>query len=133
MVSLDYLLRFIDEDTPFRDVTSETVIPDMRCRAEISSEQEGIIAGLCEAKMLFSHYDVTAEQVVHDGETVKTGGTLLVLNGDVKKILLIERTALNIIGRMSGIATRTREMVNAVSQQHGKPVPGSGRLTRKRW
>jgi nicotinate-nucleotide pyrophosphorylase (carboxylating) len=120
MVSLEYLLHFIDEDAPSGDVTSEAVIPDMRCRAEISAEQAGIIAGLCEATMLFSHYDVTVERFAQDGRIVKAGDKLLSLTGDAKKILLVERTALNIIGRMSGIATQTREMVKTVSAINGK-------------
>ena len=115
MVSLDNLLHFIQEDAPSGDLTSETVIPDMRCHAEISSEQEGTVAGLREATMLFSHYGVTVEQVAHDGDTVKAGNILLTLTGNAKKILLVERTALNIIGRMSGIASQTREMVKTVS------------------
>lgn len=139
MVSLDYLLHFIDEDTPFGDVTSETVIPDIRCRAEISSERVGIVAGLCEANVLFSHYGITVEQAVRDGEPVKTGDTLLVLHGDAKNILLVERTALNIIGRMSGIATQTHEMVKAVSTVNGacriaatrKTSPGFRALDKK--
>ncbi len=120
MVSLEYLLHFIDEDAPYGDVTSEAVIPDMRCRAEITAEQAGIIAGLCEATMLFSHYGVAVEQFAQDGRIVKAGDKLLSLTGDAKKILLVERTALNIIGRMSGIATQTREMVKTVSTINGK-------------
>lgn len=139
MVSLDYLLRFIDEDVPYGDVTSDSVIPDVRCCAEISSEQAGIIAGIREAEMLFSHYGVTVEPVAYDGELVKVGQILLILKGDAKKILLVERTALNIIGRMSGIATRTQEMVNAVSAVHGhcriaatrKTSPGFRALDKK--
>ncbi len=115
MVSLEYLLHFIDEDAPSGDLTSDAVIPDIRCRAEIVAEQSGIIAGLCEAIMLFSHYGVAAEQFAEDGQTVKAGDKLLTLTGDAKMILLVERTALNIIGRMSGIATRTREIVRIVS------------------
>jgi len=118
MVSLEYLLHFIDEDAPLGDVTSEAVIPDIRCRAEISAEQTGIIAGLCEATMLFSHYDVAVEQFAHDGQDVKDGDKLLSLTGDAKKILLVERTALNIIGRMSGIASRTREMADIISEKN---------------
>ena len=120
MVSLEYLLHFIDEDAPSGDVTSEAVIPDICCRAEIVAEQVGIIAGLCEATMLFSNYSVAVEQFAQDGQTVKTGDKLLLLTGDAKKILLVERTALNIIGRMSGIATRTREMVRTVSAVNRK-------------
>jgi len=139
MVSLDYLLHFIKEDAPSGDLTSETVIPDMRCHAEISSEQEGIVAGLREATMLFSHYGVTIEQVAYDGDRVKAGDILLILTGNAKKILLVERTALNIIGRMSGIATETREMVKTVSAVNGhcriaatrKTCPGFRALDKK--
>ena len=115
MVSLEYLLHFIEEDAPSGDVTSEAVIPDICCRAEIIAEQSGIIAGLCEATMLFSHYGIAVEQFAQDGKTVKAGDKLLLLTGDAKKILLVERTALNIIGRMSGVATRTQDMVGTVS------------------
>ncbi len=115
MVSLEYLLRFIDEDVPSGDVTSEAVIPDICCHAEISAEQAGIIAGLCEATMLFSHYGVTVKQFAEDGQNVKSGDKLLSLTGDAKKILLVERTALNIIGRMGGIASQTREMAQIIS------------------
>ncbi|MHB8163865.1 MAG: carboxylating nicotinate-nucleotide diphosphorylase [Methanoregula sp.] len=139
MVSLDYLLHFIQEDAPSGDLTSETVIPDMRCHAEISSEQNGTIAGLREATMLFSHYGVTVEQVVHDGDTVKAGNILLTVTGNAKKILLVERTALNIIGRMSGIASQTQEMVKTVSAVNGhcriaatrKTCPGFRALDKK--
>ena len=115
MVSLEYLLHFIDEDAPSGDVTSEAVIPNICCRAEIVAEQAGIIAGLCEATMLFSNYSVAVEQFAQDGQIVKARDKLLLLTGDAKKILLVERTALNIIGRMSGIATRTQEIVRTVS------------------
>ena len=115
MVSLEYLLHFIDEDAPYGDLTSEAVIPAIRCRAEISSEQSGIIAGLCEANILFSYYGVTVAQNFQDGDRVKPGDVVLSLAGDAKKILLVERTALNIIGRMSGIASRTREMAEIIT------------------
>ena len=118
MVSLEYLLHFIDEDAPSGDLTSEAVIPDIRCRAEITAEQAGIIAGLCESVMLFSHYGVAVEQFAHDGQDVKDGDKLLSLTGDAKKILLVERTALNIIGRMSGIASKTREMADIISEKN---------------
>lgn len=139
MVSLEHLLHFIQEDAPSGDLTSETVIPDMRCHAEISSEQGGIIAGLLEATMLFSHYGITVELVAHDGDRVKAGDILLTLSGNAKKILLVERTALNIIGRMSGIASETREMVKIVSAINGhcriaatrKTCPGFRALDKK--
>ncbi|MFA7694841.1 MAG: carboxylating.nicotinate-nucleotide diphosphorylase, partial [Methanoregula sp.] len=105
MVPLEYLLKFIDEDAPFGDVTSESIIPDVSCRAVIRAEQDGIAAGLDEAAALFSHFGVDVQQDARYGETVKSGAVLLSISGPAKKILLVERTALNIIGRMSGIAT----------------------------
>jgi nicotinate-nucleotide pyrophosphorylase (carboxylating) len=115
MVVLDYLLQFIEEDAPSGDVTSVAIIPDLACNAVIRAEQDGIIAGLEEASTLFSHFGVSVIHLVKDGDAVCQNDSLLLLNGDAKKILLVERTALNIIGRMSGIATQTRKMADIVS------------------
>ena len=115
MVVLDYLLQFIEEDAPSGDVTSAAIIPDITCNAVIRAEQEGIIAGLEEASTLFSHFGVSVTHLAKDGDAVCQNDSLLLLNGDAKKILLVERTALNIIGRMSGIATQTRKIVDIVS------------------
>jgi nicotinate-nucleotide pyrophosphorylase (carboxylating) len=115
MVVLDYLLRFIEVDAPFGDVTSAAVIPDITCNAVIRAEQAGIIAGLQEVSILFSHFGVSVKHLAKDGDVVGQNDILLLLFGDAKKILLVERTALNIIGRMSGIATQTRKMADIVS------------------
>jgi nicotinate-nucleotide pyrophosphorylase (carboxylating) len=114
MVSIDFLLNFIREDAPFGDITSETIIPDTVCDAWISAEQPAVIAGLSEASVLFRYFEVDVDQQVSDGSPVRRGDILLTLHGPAKKILLVERTALNIIGRMSGIATATRESVEQV-------------------
>ena len=118
MVPLEYLLKFIGEDAPSGDVTSDAIVPDVICRAVIRAEQEGIVAGLLEAAALFSHFSVDVQQDTCDGETVKTGKILLSLSGEARKILLVERTALNIIGRMSGIATQTRTFVDLVKAEN---------------
>jgi nicotinate-nucleotide pyrophosphorylase (carboxylating) len=115
MVVLDYLLQFIEEDAPSGDVTSAAIIPDITCNAVIRAEQAGIIAGLEEASTLFSHFGVSVNHLAKDGDAVCPNDSLILLNGDAKKILLVERTALNIIGRMSGIATQTRKMADVVS------------------
>jgi nicotinate-nucleotide pyrophosphorylase (carboxylating) len=115
MVPIEYLLQFIEEDAPFGDATSDAVIPDISCTAVIRSEQEGIIAGLEEASALFTYFGIQVRSEVADGALVRRGDTLRSLSGNAKKILLVERTALNIIGRMSGIATRTHQMAGVVS------------------
>jgi nicotinate-nucleotide pyrophosphorylase (carboxylating) len=115
MVVLDYLLRFIEEDAPSGDITSAAVIPDITCNAVIRAEQAGIIAGLKEVSILFSHFGISVKHLAKDGDMVCQNDILLSLFGDAKKILLVERTALNIIGRMSSIATQTRKMADIVS------------------
>lgn len=114
MVPVRYLLRFIEEDSPFGDITTDVVVPDTACRAVIRAEEEGIIAGVSEAAALFACFRVTADSRTHDGDPVRQGDVILSLDGDAKGILLVERTALNIIGRMSGIATRTKKMAEIV-------------------
>jgi nicotinate-nucleotide pyrophosphorylase (carboxylating) len=114
MVDVESLLNFIREDAPFGDVTSDSIIPDCDCTARISIEQPAVVAGLEEASALFRYFDVAVDQAVPDGTPVHRGDTLLCLQGPAKPILLVERTALNIIGRMSGIATATRRFVGSV-------------------
>lgn len=114
MIPIEDLLRFIREDAPWGDVTSETVVPDVTCRAVVRAKSQGVVAGLSEARRLFEHFGVTVRERSADGRAVAPGTVLLDLDGPARAILLVERTALNIIGRMSGIATRTREAVKAV-------------------
>ncbi len=139
MVSIAYLLRFIEDDAPKGDITSDVIIPDVDCQAVIRVEEAGIIAGLDETAALFSHFAVSVTSDRNDGDTVNPGDILLSLKGDAKKVLLVERTVLNIIGRMSGIATRTRELGNLVRSKNPscriaatrKTCPGFGVLDKK--
>lgn len=110
----DYLLSFIKEDAPFGDVTSDALLEDIRCRAFITAREGGVIAGLNEAAVLFMHFGATILDNSIDGSEVVSGTIVLSLEGPARGILLVERTALNIIGRMSGIATRTRKMSSLI-------------------
>lgn len=139
MVSIGYLLRFIEEDAPKGDITSDAIIPDVSCHAVIRAEQEGIVAGLAEAEALFTHFSVEVTPGKTDGDAVSPGDIILSLDGSAKKILLVERTALNIIGRMSGIATQTRAFGEIVRSKNPscrvaatrKTCPGFGALDKK--
>jgi nicotinate-nucleotide pyrophosphorylase (carboxylating) len=114
MSVLNQLLDFIREDTPAGDVTSDAVIPDVTCAAVIRAEQDGTLAGVEEAVLLFTHFGVAVTSRKTDGDSVISGDVVLSVIGKAKKILLVERTALNILGRMSGIATRTGTMAAIV-------------------
>lgn len=139
MVPIACLLRFIEEDAPKGDITSEVIIPDIDCHAIIRAEETGIVAGLSEAHAIFSHFSVSVNPEMMDGDTALPGDILLSLDGNAKKILLVERTALNIIGRMSGIATRTRSLSDCVASINPKcrvaatrkTCPGFGALDKK--
>ena len=130
MTPLSYLLGFLEEDAPFGDATSEAVIPeDIKARAVIIAKQEGIIAGVEEAKVLFEHFGVDVDVKKRDGEEVKRGDVILKLEGDARAILLVERTALNIMGRMSGIATEVRKLVDIVKAVNPKVSVAGTRKT----
>jgi len=120
MGPLDLLLRYLDEDCPSGDTTSETVIPDIGCNAIVKAENEGTVAGLEEAGMLFSYFGVMVDFRVRDGDRVHPGELLLNLTGKARAILRVERTALNVIGRMSGVATRTSKTAAAVAAVNPK-------------
>jgi nicotinate-nucleotide pyrophosphorylase (carboxylating) len=120
MVTIDSLLNFIWEDAPFGDLTSDTIIPDIDCHATISIEMQATVAGLEEAAALFNYFGIQVDQSVKDGTAVDTGDILLKIHGNAKKILLVERAALNIVGRMSGIATMTAKFVKQVQSVNPK-------------
>jgi nicotinate-nucleotide pyrophosphorylase (carboxylating) len=121
MVSIGYLLRFLEEDAPFGDVTSDAIVPQgLRAKAIIVAKQDGVIAGVEEARALFEHFGVGVSVKKRDGEEVKRGDVILELEGDARLILLVERTALNVMGRMSGIATEVRRLVERVRRINPK-------------
>ena len=106
--SIDLAQRALAEDVGRGDITTEaTVPPGTHANARILAKQEGVIAGLPMAALIFRQLDpqVRFEMVVSDGVTVDKGATLARLAGDARAILTAERTALNVLGRLSGIAT----------------------------
>jgi nicotinate-nucleotide pyrophosphorylase (carboxylating) len=115
-IPLRDLLRFVGEDAPSGDLTSSALGPLGRCRAEIRAKAAGIVAGIAEASALFAHFGISVAPVLRDGDACAPGSLVLALEGDAEGILLVERTALNILSRMSGIATSTRAMVNEAAE-----------------
>jgi len=106
-----YLLSLLYEDSPYGDLTTEAIIDKGECVGRIIANESGILAGLEEARLLFSYRGVKMDTSFVDGDEIVRGSILCSLVGDAHGMLLVERTALNIIGRMSGIATKTREFV----------------------
>lgn len=107
----EYILAALREDIPWEDVSANAVMPEpKRGRAELLCKQDGVIAGLPVFARVFALLDPSAEVVMHvkEGAEVKKGELLAEVFGDIRAILSGERTALNYLQRMSGVATYTR-------------------------
>jgi nicotinate-nucleotide pyrophosphorylase (carboxylating) len=113
----EMLANFLQEDVGTGDITSSSIIPDgLFARAEIVCKSGPAIAcGLEEAAMLFNMCGCTSKVLVRDGSAVKKGKAVMKVSGSARAILKAERVALNIIMRMSGIATETRRMADLAS------------------
>lgn len=135
----DVLLKPLVEDALAEDlgrrgdVTSQATIPaDMQAQLQIKARQAGVICGMDLARLSFALVDAQIEFVaqVHDGETVTAGAVLATVRGNARHLLTAERTALNFMTHLSGIATATRQIVDSVAQYPAqitctrKTIPG---------
>ena len=115
---LPILKLALAEDIGSGDVTTDGIVPrDAKLRGQIVAKQTGVVAGLDIAEQVFQLLDAQIEfsGKVEEGTFVKAGEPLADLFGSARALLTGERTALNFLNRMSGIATLTREFVTAVS------------------
>ncbi len=108
----EYILNTLKEDITSEDVSTNAVMPeDKQGKAELICKEDGIICGLGIFERTFKLLDETShfETEVKDGDFVKCGQLIGIIYGDIKAILSGERTGLNYLQRMSGIATITKE------------------------
>ncbi len=122
--SMEEQIRFaLQEDLGSGDATTEAIIPvDGRLHGHVIAKQDGVVSGLKVAKFVYFVVDPTIEckLAVQDGQLVIKGCELLILTGSARSLLTGERTALNYLGRMSGISTLTRQFVDAVKGTKAK-------------
>lgn len=110
--------RALSEDIGPGDVTTNSIIPpEALMRGQIIAKQDGVIAGLDVAQAVYLEVDpqVDFRPQVEEGTRVTRGQVLALVSGRTRSLLTAERTALNFLGRMSGIATLTRAFVDAVA------------------
>jgi nicotinate-nucleotide pyrophosphorylase (carboxylating) len=113
----------LKEDMPEGDITSENIVPtDAISRAWIVAKEEGVLAGIYVAERVFNKIDPAVFFEIHrkDGREIKQGDKIAVLKGSAMSLLKGERTALNFLQRMSGIATTTNKFVKALEGKHTK-------------
>ena len=112
----DLIKRALDEDLGGAgDVTSRAVIPDgTKYSANIRARDPGVISGMQLARISFHTVNPTldVQTLISDGETAKPQDVCMTIKGDAKSILMGERVALNLAGRLSGIATMTAAFVS---------------------
>ena len=115
------------------DVTSQATIPaERQAKLQIRARQAGVICGMDVARLSFAAVDEQIEFVaqVHDGERVAAGTVLAIVSGNARHLLTAERTALNFLTHLSGIATATQQIVDSVAEYPAqitctrKTIPG---------
>jgi nicotinate-nucleotide pyrophosphorylase (carboxylating) len=121
----DIIDRALAEDVGDGDVTTQaTVSQDARARATIRQKAPGVISGLEAAEAVFRRVDPDAhtERLGPEGEWREAGSPVLRVEGSAHGLLTAERTALNFLGRLSGIATKTARVVRAVGPNGAKII-----------
>lgn len=114
LIADKHIRQALEEDLNHGDVSAAAVVPDhARATVDLIAKQEGVIAGLDVFEHTFHVLDpeTEIERFVHDGENIEPGQLLAHISGNAYVLLAAERTALNYLQRMSGIATYTRRIV----------------------
>jgi len=122
------LLRFISEDIQGGDITS-VLLPKKRIKAKIISRQEGVLAGVKFAGDIFRLKGCNVKIIKKDGAKLKPNQIILQISGNARTVLSCERTALNLLSRMSGIATQTNFLVSKIRKINKKTKLYSTRKT----
>lgn len=117
-----YILAALREDMTSGDITTDAILRDERAEVNLIAKDKGILVGLDVFKRVFEILDegVTFEFYFSDGDQVNNKDLIGKISGSAKSILEGERTALNFLQRMSGIATYTKKMVDALDSDHVK-------------
>ena len=110
------LMEFLAEDIGKKDITSD-LLPKRKISARIISRENAILAGIIHVKTIFEINGCKVKILKKDGSVIKPNQDLMIITGDAGKILTCERTALNILTRMSGIATQTNYLVKKIPKK----------------
>ena len=119
----EYILNALKEDITSEDVTTNAIMPEEKAgKADLICKEDGVICGLGVFQRVFELLDDHArfETNLKDGDEVKKGQLMGVIYGDIKALLTGERTALNYLQRMSGIATFTKSLAKELEGSNTK-------------
>ena len=110
------LSQFLAEDIGKGDITSN-LLPKKKITVKIISRENAIIAGVSYAKEIFKLKGCSSKILKKDGSKIKPNQTIMIISGNAGNILTCERTALNLLTRMSGIATQTNALVKKIPKK----------------
>ena len=119
----EHVKNALKEDIGFGDITTDYLVPeDEVITAKLNTRQEGILCGIDIVEMVFKTLskEVRVEKYFKDGEKIQKGDTLAVITGPARAILIGERTALNYVQRLSGIATETNKYQVAIGNNKAR-------------
>jgi nicotinate-nucleotide pyrophosphorylase (carboxylating) len=118
MHDLSEIIKMVYQDIGFEDLTTNALIdPDIIIKAKIITREEGILSGVDLASSLFQEFSIKSTIRKFDGEYVGADDVVMDIEGNARTILTVERTVLNIIMRMSGIATITYNLIKKVDNR----------------
>ncbi|MGZ7043029.1 MAG: carboxylating nicotinate-nucleotide diphosphorylase [Methanobacterium sp.] len=124
----DDLRQMVYEDIGFEDITTDALIPeDMEANGNIIAKENGIIAGIKDINDLFEEFGVKSIINRKDGDKIELNDIVMELNGNARCILTLERTALNLLMRMSGIATLTSKTLEIIREVNENIILASTR------
>ena len=117
------LRSFLKEDLGYGDITTDSLVqPSVEGVANVVCNEPAVIAGLRESIALFEIMGCKGKTSIKDGDRVKTGSEILKASGPAGSLLKVERTVLNLLCHMSGIATITSELVQLAEKKQTRPV-----------
>ncbi|MGD0644399.1 MAG: carboxylating nicotinate-nucleotide diphosphorylase [Candidatus Bathyarchaeia archaeon] len=117
------LRQILAEDIGQGDVTAQAIIPThLTVKTMVIAKEEGIAAGIEETSFLAEYLGLKVKAKVTDGEKIKNKQVLMEISGDAQTILSAERTILNFLSRMSGIATATRKLTKKLEKAGVKTI-----------
>jgi len=109
------LLQFLQEDLEFGDITTE-IVPDKIVKANLIAKENGTVCGIYFASILSKAVGLEIITYKTDGDQIDKGEVVFTLKGSSRLILVVERTLLNIVMRLSGITTQTKQLVNMITK-----------------
>ncbi|WP_457557760.1 carboxylating nicotinate-nucleotide diphosphorylase [Candidatus Harpocratesius sp.] len=117
-ILLQKLRGFLNEDIGFGDITSSMIPVQEQGSAKIKAKSSGILAGMEEAQLLFEDNDINVTSLAQDGNKVNKGDIIIELQGNLRTILMVERTALNFLMKLSSIASSTFDVIIQLKKEN---------------